>query len=162
MALVTNNFWLTISLADNGANVSTKTYQLQAADFATATTDAATIIAALNGVTNSVIVGYSLSERFIENAISYPAAGVENEDKASITGLLVGGIKKANFQIPAPVISMFQGATGPAANIVDVSDAALVVYADLFDTGGEAYISDGELLDFMLSGSRISAKSRKG
>lgn len=163
MALATDGYWLTVSLVDNGGNVSTLRYELTSADAATAVTDAATIIAALDAVTNAVISNYSWGERFAENAFAYPAAGIENEDKASVTVLLDGaGAKKANFKIPAPVIGVFMGATGPSANEVDVLDAALVTYGGIFEAGGEAYISDGETMDSMLNGKRISAGSQKG
>lgn len=163
MALVTNGWWLTCSLKDNGGNTTTKRYQLRSADAATAVTDAAAIIAALNAVTNSVMSAYRYGEEFLENAFAYPAQGVENEDKASITVLLTtSGAKKANLKIPAPVIGLFVAPTGPSANVIDIADADLVTYSELFETGAEAYISDGEDLDSIISGKRISAKSNRG
>jgi hypothetical protein len=163
MGLVTNGWRLRVSLADNGANVTTKRYELTAADAATAATDVAAIIAALNAVTNAVIVTYAYGEEFAEETVVYPAAGIENEDKASITCLLTtGGGKKGNLKIPAPVIGIFSSPTGTSANIVDVLDADLITYANLFGVAGEAYISDGEILDSMQSGKRISAGSQRG
>lgn len=163
MALVTKGWWLRVSLADNGANVTTRRYELQATDATTAATDVAAIIAALNAVTDSVLLTYAYGEEFEEDTVVYPAAGIENENQASVTVLLTtGGGKKANFKIPAPVIGIFQAPSGKGANIVDILDADLVTYANLFASGGEAYISDGELLDSMQSGKRISAKSQNG
>lgn len=163
MGLVSNGWWLRCSLVDNGANVTTKRYELTAADAATAATDVAAIIAALNAVTDAVMVSYSYGEEFVEESVSYPAAGIENENKASITCLLdTGGGKKANFKIPAPVIGLFVASTGSSANIVDIEDADLVTYAALFEAGNEAFISDGETLDVMLKGKRISARNRRG
>jgi len=90
-------------------------------------------------------------------------AGVENEDKASLTVLLTtGGGKKANHKIPAPKITIFTDITGPGANIVDVNDPDLLTYMALFGVGGKAYISDGEVMNSLLSGKRISAKSNNG
>lgn len=163
MALVSVGWWLTCSMVDNGGNTTTLRYQLRSADAAAAATDSAAVIAALNAVTNSVMARYAFGERYEENAFAYPAAGVENEDKASLTCLLTtSGQKKANLKVPAPVIGIFVDATGPGANVVDTSDVDLGTYVDLFKTGAECYISDGEDLDSLLSGKRISAKSNLG
>jgi len=163
MSLDSNGWWLRCSLADNGANITTKRYQLTSATAAEAATDVAAIIAALNAITDAVMVSYAYGEEFVESAVSYPAAGIENENQASITALLTtGGGKKANFKIPAPVIGIFVAASGSSANVVDISDTDLGTYAALFESGGEAYISDGEILDSLMSGKRISAKSNNG
>jgi len=161
MALVSQGWWLSVTLADKGANQSTLTYQLRAADEIAAQAAATAIRAALNAITDSVEVAYAVSNRYEEETIVYPAAA-ENEDKASLTVLLTGGNKKANLKIPAPVIGIFQSATGPGANIVDIENALVVAYTDLFKLAGSAYISDGEDLNIPLSGKRISAKSNKG
>ncbi len=163
MALTTNGWWLQVTLIDNGGNVTTKRYELRSADATAAAADSAAVLAALDAITDSVVSAYRYGEEFLESAFAYPAAGVENENKASITALLdTNGAKKANIKIPAPVIGIFQNPTGPGANIVDVLDAALVTYGDLFKTGNECYISDGEDLDSLVSGKRISAKSNNG
>jgi len=163
MALAHVWYELTASLADNGANITTKRYRLRSVDFAAAVIDTAAIIAALAAVSASTIVGYRINDVFHEGSVSYPAAGVENEDKASVTVLLTtGGGKKANLKIPAPVIGIFQGTSGYKANIVDTADADLLTYLDLFKSGGECYVSDGEDLDEIMSGKRISAKANFG
>jgi len=163
MALTAGGFELKVSVVDNGGNISTLTYEMTAADHATALTDAVLITAALAAVTNSVIAAYAIRTLFIEDSFVYPAAGTENEDKASITVLLEGlGAKKANFKIPAPVIGIFQDIVGPGANVVDTKDTDLITYSNLFESGGEATISDGEVSDQMLNGKRISAKSNYG
>lgn len=163
MALVDMGWFLAVTLVDNGANVTTLQYALRPATAALAETDALAVIAALNAVTNSVISDRYLKNKWSENALTYPAAGVENENKASITVLLTGaGNKKANIKIPAPVIGIFTATEGGGANVVDLSDADLVTYTDLFKAAGECYISDGEDLSSLVSGKRISAKSNYG
>lgn len=162
MALVTRGWFLTMGMVDCGGNQITKTWELRGATAVDAAADAATIRAAFNAITDSVEVAYSIGERFEENSISYPAAGVENENKASLTLLLTTGNKKANIKVPAPVIGIFMNATGPGANVVDILDVDLNTYTDVFKVGGEAFVSDGEDLDFLLSGKRIHAKSAKG
>ena len=160
MSLVTNGWWLSITLIDGDAGVCTKRYMMRSADATEAAVDAAAIVAALDAITDAVISKYRYGEEFHENAFAYPAVTVKVEEKASITCLLTsGGAKKANLKVPAPVIGIFMGATGPKAGEVDVEDTDLVTYGDLFKTASEAYISDGEDLDEMLSGVRIHAKS---
>lgn len=163
MALVDMGWFLAVTLVDNGANVTTLQFALRDATAAGAETDALAVLAALAAITNSVISDRYLKNKFSENALAYPAAGVENEDKASITCLLAGaGNKKANLKVPAPVIGLFTAASGGGANVVDLSDADLVTYTDLFKSGAECYISDGEDLVSLVSGKRISAKSNYG
>jgi hypothetical protein len=156
-------WYLSVTLLDNGGNVTTLQYALRSADATAAATDSAAVIAALNAVTDSAISDYYIKNRWSEDTLAYPAAGVENENKASITCLLSGaGNKKANLKIPAPVIGLFTASSGGGANVVDMSDAALVTYTDLFRTGNECTISDGEDLSAAVSGKRISAKSNFG
>lgn len=163
MALAHVWYELTVTLADNGANITTKRYRLRSADFTLAVTDSAAIISALDAITNSVIVGYRINDVWHEGTVVYPADGVENENKASLTVLLTtGGGKKANLKVPAPVIGIFQGASGYKANIVDASDADLNTYIDLFKSGAECFVSDGEDLEDLMSGKRISAKKNFG
>jgi len=158
MAIVSRGWFGTITMADNGGNQITKTWDLTAADAATAATDFAVVKAAFNTISDSVEVASSLGERFENDDITYPAAGVNNQDKASITVRLTTGNKKANLKVPAPVIGIFMNTTGPGADVVDILDADLNTYLDIFETDGEATLSDGEVMDDPLSGKRISAK----
>lgn len=163
MALVSTGYILTVTVIDNGRNRSTLRYQLRSADFATAVTDSATILAALQDVTQAEITGYQISELFREDAVILPGYGIHVEDKASVTcQLTTGGGKKANFKIPAPVSGIFQATQDQGANIVDVTDSLLVAYGNIFKSTGQAYISDGEDLDLLISGKRIHAKSNFG
>ncbi len=161
MALVSNGWWARITVVDNGNNRTIKTYQLRAVTAAAAATDTAAILAALNGVTDSTVSGYSIAERFVEDSFVFPVSGIQNEDKASIS-VIVSNSKSANLKIPAPIPAMFTGTTGRAANIVDTSNALLITYTDLFRTGNEAFISDGDDLVQVSGGKRISAKSNFG
>ncbi|MEE9580991.1 MAG: hypothetical protein V3V74_06735 [Nitrosomonadaceae bacterium] len=163
MSLNTQGWFLAVTLVDNGAGSVTLQYKMRSADATEAATDAAAIIAALDAVTNAVIADYYIKHKYSESALTYPAAGIENKDKASITILLAGdGSKKANLKIPAPVIGLFTDTEGGGANVVDMSDAALVTYMDLFKSGQECYISDGEDLSKGVSGKRIGSKTNFG
>lgn len=161
MALVSEGFWMRVTVVDNGNNKTIKTYQLRAADFATATTDSTTILNALNAVTDSTISGFSIAQRFFEDTFAFPASGVQNEDKASISCVITNS-KSANLKIPAPIPAMFQDTTGGAANVVDVTNGDLIAYTNIFKAAGQSYISDGDDLLLVSSGKRISAKSNFG
>lgn len=165
MAIVTKGFELSITVADNGANESTLSWEMNpatTADFAAAQAGRDALITDLDAVTDSVIVGNRLTEVQYNDAVAYPVAGVENENKASVTYLIEDTNDKGNFKIPAPVIGLFVNPTGPSANIVNVQAAALIAYADNFRTTGQFLVSDGQNLQTILKGKRISAKNNNG
>lgn len=165
MAIQTAGFELSISVADNGANVSTLSWQANTAvviDFDTAQAQRDLLVADLIAITDSVFVGSRLTEVQYEDTIVYPADGVENENKASITYLIDGTNKKGNIKIPAPKIAIFTAPTGPSANIVDILDGLVVGYMANFESTGGWFVSDGESVGTTLKGKRISAKNNNG
>lgn len=162
MALVGTGYELSVTLADRGLNQVTKTYEMTATTAADAATDAATILAALNAVTDANIKGYRLSQVFAEDAFATPNDG-EVENQALLIMRLDGDpFKKATHFIPAPVDAIFVGAQGPNYNVLDNTDALVTAYVALFQSGGEAYISDGETVDVLENGHRIHRQSNKG
>jgi hypothetical protein len=165
MAIVTAGFEVSISVADNGANVSTLSWEANTAvvtDFLTAQAQRDNLVADLQAVTDSIVVATRLSEVQYEDSIAYPVAGVENENKASITYLIDGTNDKGNIKIPAPVIDIFVAATGPSANVVDIADPLVVAYTDNFRVTGGWFVSDGQSLITVLKGKRVSAKNNNG
>ncbi len=155
-----SGYWLTVSLTDNGGDISTLSYELQSADMATAITDTSAILAAIALNSDSVVSGYNLGIRYTEDAFVYPVSGVENQNKARIVVQLTTGTEKARIDIPAPKPSIFNATSGKEANVVDIGGAAVTAYIALFEAGAEAFISDGEIADFPVEGRRVS--SRKG
>lgn len=164
MALVSDGWRLTVSLADTSGSISTLTYELTSADVVEATAATTTILAALNAITKSSVVSYVLGEVYAEDAVTLPA-DAENAIKASISVYLEGlGQKRANIKIPAPVNAIFTAATGPGFNVVSGSAASVTGYIDLFETtAGVATISDGETVrdtNNFAGGKRISRGSQ--
>lgn len=163
MALVADGFSLNIQFTDTGGNTTTRTYDLTAADAATAATDAAAIRAAVDAITDAVISGYSIAERYVENALVYPA-NAEVEKIAQFTGKIIGRPNvSAVVTVPAPSPAIFVSPTGPGYNQVNVGAAAVQTFLQLFDGGGEALVSDGE--QWVVSsviGKRASKKSTRG
>lgn len=167
MALVerTHPFELVVQIADNSGKTTKKTFEMQAADAAAAATDAAAILAALNGVTAGVVKSYSINHVYVENALVLPASGVENENQALLSIRLASDpTKYAGFAIPAADPAIFVAASGAGANVVDTGDAAVNTLVSLFTSTNEAYLSDGELADSSLdfSGKRRHVASRTG
>lgn len=163
MAFISTGWRGEFSLMDNGGNVTKKTYELTAADAAAAATDMATILAALTNVTDCEIVGYHAYEQFEEDTVAFPAAGVQKEDQALLTFDIVDNpLKKATHSIPGPKPGIFISTSGPNANILDLSDAAVVAYRQMFQTGGQCYISDGEVAFTLLKGKRRHVQNSNG
>ena len=150
MALASVGFELHVTLVDKGANTANLSWKMDSADYATLATDAATVMNALNAVTNAVIKGYSLVTRFVENALTLPTEG-EVENRATvICQIAANPLKKATVHIPAPVDGIFVGAPGSGSlyNKVDGTDADLLAYLAVWQAPAAiANISDGEYLD---------------
>lgn len=163
MAIVGVGYEGSIELVDNGGNRTTKTYQLRATTPAEAITAIASIASSLDAITNASIVGYKASQVFAEDALVFPSGDVQIENQALVrVSIADNPLKSATFSVPAPVIGIFTGVIGGSANVVDIADADLVTYSNEFKATGSAFISDGEDLDFMVSGKRIHRKSRNG
>lgn len=164
MAYVSQGFTAYITLADNGNERSTKSYQMRAATYAAAITGIDSIVAALDAITQSSIVGYGVTHVFADDAFAVPTdTGVQNENQALVTvGIDGSPLKSATLTIPAPVNGIFVATSGANANVVDVLDADLLAYTNLFKASGAAFISEGEDLSVLKEGRRIHRGSRKG
>jgi len=134
MGLVVIGYRATYTLIDSGGNTSEKTLDFTSADQAAFDTDEPIARAALIAVTDAVIAGAVMGPVYYENALALPATA-EVETKLSLTLRLANkGNQKSNMTIPAPKITLFQGTTGPAKNVVNYgsSNTALAAFLDLF------------------------------
>ena len=163
MAYVLDGYTGYITLVDNGSNTTTKSYKLTSANAGDAATDIAAIADALVDVTDAVIVSFGATAVYVNDALSLPASGVQIEDQALITVSIVDHpTKSGSISIPAPKPGIFVATSGSTANVVDLADAAVTAYIAIFQTGGEAYISDGEVADTAKNGRRVHRGSRRG
>ena len=161
MAFVTTGYWLSLSAIDYGQNETRKRWKMTAATSADAATDAATVIAAFEAVSDAEVTGYVIELGYVEDALTIPTTVNPVSVVASNTALIDGaGNKKVNFSIPSPNIGIFEGATGDAADIVDSDDAALIAYLALFQDAGELLVSDGETMGDFLKGIRVTQSRR--
>lgn len=167
MALVSQGWWMEVIFVDNGGNQTSRSYQMQAADATAAAADAATMLAELGAITNAVIAGYSYAERFAETALTLPGSGVQVEDTALVNLRLTTGLKTATQSIPAPVAGIFMGTSEEGADTVDITDADLLAFTNLFrasGSGGKFYLSDGENVKataHVISGRRVHRRSHR-
>lgn len=162
MAIQSEGYFLTVTLADTSNSQSTLEYELQATDAPTAVTDSATIIGLLEAVTDSVVIGYSVREKFFEDTIALPA-DAENAVKASVTVQLKDTSSKANFRIPSPTDSIFNSASGAGYNQVDTDNADVQAYAGMFLSTAQAALARGQFIAALptsvLAGRRVSVRS---
>ena len=165
MAITSVGWELTVTMVDSsGVNTSAKQYDLVAIDGTAAAAAAAAVLAALAGVSDAAIKGYTIAERFAETGVFTLPVDAEIENQALLVGRLDGNpFKKVTMTIPAPKIGIFVSSTGANRNVVDLLDAEVVAYRALFQAPGNvATISDGETLDVLESGRRVHRQSSRG
>jgi hypothetical protein len=144
MALVLVGYRVTVEFTDTQGDVTTRTYDTTAVDFDEATTAATAILAAAAAVTASVISGYSVGERYAEDALSYPA-GANNVNTMIVSAKIVGmPYKSGTITIPSPLNTIFVATSGPNNKIGNTQATPLSTYLDLFASAGPAFVSDGE------------------
>lgn len=165
--IVQDGFELVVSFADNGGKpYGQRTYDLVQTDPTLVGAVVTSMLAKITAATDSVIAAYSVNEKFINDDLALPAAGVQNENVLRFTAPIVGDpTDSATLTIPAPKISLFTNTSGKGANIADMGDAALLAYVGMFDptVGNEAYISDGEqIVSLSGAGKRAHIKNNNG
>lgn len=163
MAIVSGGWKLSVTVVDNGGDTTTRTFDLQSADGTEAATDSAAVLAAFMALTDAVQVSHWYYESFVNDSLAFPASGVENQNQALLDFLITDDpTKHATLSIPAPKPGIFMSTSGPAAEIVDVADAAVIAFAALFIPAGNAFLSDGETADALVGGHRRHVRSRHG
>lgn len=152
-------FELSVTMAGNNTK-TVKKYKLTATDYAGADAQRTDILTALAGVTDAKIWSHRLIE-VTETADNnnYAAAGVEVENIASVSGQTTAGNKTVLY-IPAPKPAIFLGTAGDSAKVVDINNGALQLYVTALSN--DTTVSDGETLDYIISGKRIHRKNKRG
>lgn len=136
-------YFVSFTLVDTGGDTSIKRYRLTSADFAGATADAAAILIALQGMTKCTVQAYTLGVNYEEDALSLPV-DADTGVRARITYQLAGKATKATEDIPAPVDAIWQTPAGPGFNQLNLLNPLVVDYVDTYQSGGQAFISDGD------------------
>lgn len=159
-------FSVSLSFVDSGVNITEKSYALQGADLAAAALNANQFVTKYALLTKAAIRGYTISQRFIDDAFSIPVNGAEIENQALLSvRLTTSPLKTASLTIPAPVDAIFAGGPGTENyNVVLLTNADLISWLTSFNVGGDVMLSDGEFMAVggQLRGRRIHRKSRRG
>lgn len=153
-----SGYFVTISVMDRNEDKAVLTYELRAADEAAAITAVGTIIANLKAASQVEVLGYNIQKRFFNDAIIIPAAG-ELQIKARIAFRILNSPEYETLDIPAPDEDIFLGLNGKNNRIVDTADPAVVNYTNMFKSTGIAFISDGESLEQVSEGKKVSSRS---
>jgi len=150
---------LSATLAGSAGKPVTLNYHMTAADYTTAAADRTIILAALDAVTDGVILKHRLSE-VTDVTSTLPETYVDVAIVGTLSGKINGTNKACVVSFPAPADAMRLELTGDGYNELDISDAAILAYWALFDVTGEATISDGESTGSLLRSQIISKASR--
>lgn len=162
MAFVTSGhgsgYWMTMTVVDRNLDKSTLEYELRGADEAAALAEATTIVAAFIGVSDANVSNYSVGLRLWNDALTTPSVG-ELQIKARIAYRIEGTPKRETLDIPSPKEVIFMQLTGPDNKKVNISWPQVVTYTNIFKSAGQAFISDGENLQLLLEGKKVSSKT---
>ena len=148
MALVKDKYRITRVYADNAGKKISKSWDVDAADHATATTYGATIATAYDALTSAVPVSMAVSEVFTEDSVTFsPNADSNATDRVIFTFDLETEGKSASINVPAPEYGEITLATsGSLKREPNLASTALETYADLYRSPSFLFISDGEQL----------------
>ena len=168
MAFIGQGWKLTATFVDTGGNETTRSWDLvnddDAGDLTQVIADVQTIMAAWIAASGAHVSKQTLSKTSVEDAFTLPTGNVNVEDNAQISAKIFGTPNKsAVIEIPAPLDTLFQGATGEAHNKVDMADSLVAAVMALYTNTGVAYVSDVEQITTVnAKGKRVHHKSTKG
>lgn len=126
------------------------------ANFEAALADQLEIKAALEAITDAEVANASIT--YVEtDSLAVPTSG-DIFEKAKVVVALTPSGKSHTLSVPAPVIGVFEGATGEARDRVDIGDADLQAYVAAL--AANCLVSDGEVIDtgFGSNGGIISGR----
>jgi len=170
MAWVLQAVWFNITQVDSGGNEKKLRYEMTPqVDWAAYEAAALAALAHIEEVSAASTVKYSLDKVYSNDALALPAAGVQLEASAVLTGYdSADPLKKHTARIYAPETDVFLATTGAGANIVNTEHVHVQEFWDMFDSsGGELCLSDGEHTksyadDGLISGIRVTRGKRGG
>jgi hypothetical protein len=133
---------VTVAAVDNNGvqYERTKTFEFNpgVTVYADAVAAAGVLLTALDAINEADIIKYAIRTIYDESTGAVTAVGNVRKE-ASLTLRIAASSKKENHKIFSPYDAMISGKSV-------VSTAALQTYLDLFETGGDFAISDGEVI----------------
>lgn len=134
-------FGMSLSYVDAYQRRGTKSFELEAIDYATALTNAAAFVVVLAAAMMGDILKYAVST---EVTVVDTVDALANKDEGVTISTDLGGGKTAALKIPTPVKSYIN-----PDGTVDMADV-IITDVETFYTDGKVLISDGEtVLDFL-------------
>lgn len=132
-----------LTVNDAFSGVATRTYNLVAADYASARIIADAVLAAAQNLSTAAVVKESLAE--VDPIVAVPG-GTSNVDEGLTWQFNLGGGKTASINFPSPVLSVVN-----SDRSVDLADPLVVALLTQYESGNIT-VSDGELVVSTLKG----------
>lgn len=152
-------WWLTVTVIDRNEDNATLTYELRASDYDEAFSYSNTIMTRLTNVSQCRVIGFNVQHRFYNDTPSIPEAG-ELQTKARISFKLEASRDYQTFDIIDPEETIFMTTVGKGNKIVNITNVNVIAYANIFKSDvGFAFISDGESLETISEGKKVSSRS---
>jgi len=153
-----SGYFVTLTVIDRNEDKATLEYELRANDEAEALSETSAVITALTNASQCIVIGYNVQKRFYNDSIVVPSAG-ELQVKARIAFRLADSREYETLDIPAPEETLFMTLTGKGNKIVNVNSALVTGYTNLFKAAGSCFISDGETLEEISEGRKVTSKT---
>jgi hypothetical protein len=156
MAFVADRIKGTILVGGKDDSVVPINLDMTATTLATALLDLGNVIEALDDVSDGHVLGYTLSQRYVQTTYIRPTSmAAEGGEKATLViGIEGNPFKSATLSIPFPKDEIFLTTYGEGRNIVDVENLAVGIWTAKYGAMGESYVSDGEHGDIIRRGYR--------
>lgn len=166
MAISAGSTYAVVTFLDTAGNTTTRKYEVQVA-VADVPAAVAALVALLKLISDCIIIGYKIYQEYNESDVVLPAGNVNIEETALFTGLINNQpMKSATLSVPGPkpgsTTGIFNADTGSDADWVNMAHTSVAAFIDLFEEGGNFYISDGEMFEAGAeNGRRVHRQSHK-
>lgn len=139
-------YFVNMQFMDSGGNKTRRRVEVNGGlDGVDLATNVNTIVTKMRALTDCNLTQYGIESVWINDDLTYPSGDVNVEEQETVTMHLNSGPKAASFDIPGPKAANFVGTSGPNKNIgKDTTYTPMSDLIGLFNSGGPAFISDGE------------------
>jgi hypothetical protein len=145
-------FYATFLMGDDYGRRTRKTYQTEdfsgidaGADFLSAQAAAQALQADLSAVSELDVLSFQI--RYEETVTDTVTTGANVDEGATLVVSKVGSTKRANLKVPGPVAGVRN-----ADGTINITATEITNFIANFQAAGDFLISDGEVLDDVISG----------
>jgi len=159
MANTAHGWFVSMTLKDGGQKTSVVTLETSAVTAADAATASAATVAAYQALTNSIVMGFHVLQKYSVDGADATAATGGKEIQAIITASVEGNpLKNVSLGVSNPIDDIFLGIPGTDGyDIIDINNGLLDTYLELFKTAAGTTglkVSDGERIQNATRGRR--------